>query len=99
MSDAALVEARIAHILSTSLHLDIPSVEMDLFETGTVDSLAFVELLLHLEQEFGLRVSVEDLEIDHFRTIQRIAQFVVSQNGETPAAARREGVEPPGHAG
>lgn len=95
MIDAPTVETRIAHILSTSLHLDIPSAEMDLFETGAVDSLAFVELLLRLEQEFGISVSLEDLELDHFRTIRRIAQFIISRNGHAPAA----GTEPPGHAG
>ena len=93
MSDVATVETRIARILSTALHLDIPSVELDLFETGALDSLAFVEFLLHLEREFGIRVSVEDLEIPHFRTIRRIAQFVIARNGQTPAAARQEGAE------
>ncbi|HEX2647943.1 MAG TPA: acyl carrier protein [Candidatus Dormibacteraeota bacterium] len=99
MDAAATVEARIAHILSTSLHLDIPSVEMDLFKAGALDSLAFVEFLLHLEREFGIMVSVEDLELDHFRTIRRIAQFVIARNGQTPAAAWSEGTEPPGRAG
>jgi acyl carrier protein len=98
MGNAATVEARIAHILSTYHHLDISSVEMDLFEAGAIDSLAFVEFLLHLEQEFGMRVPVEDLEIDHFRTIRRIAQYVITRNGQTPAAPRWEGAEPLGHA-
>ena len=91
--DTAAVEARIAHILSSHHHLDISSVEMDLFETGAIDSLAFVEFLLHLEQEFGLKVSVEDLEIDDFRTIRRIAQFVVSRNGQGSAAGRAEAAD------
>jgi methoxymalonate biosynthesis acyl carrier protein len=86
MGDAAAVEVRIAHILSTYHHLDIPSVEMDLFEAGAIDSLGFVELLLHLEQEFGVRVSAEELDLDQFRTIQRIAQFVIARNGKTPDA-------------
>jgi acyl carrier protein len=89
MDNAGTVEARVARILSTSLHLDIASVETDLFETGRVDSLAFVELLMHLEQEFGIRVSVESLEVEHFRTIRRIAQFVLSQDAQTLAAQRR----------
>lgn len=85
---AGAVEARVARLLATSLHLDIPSVETDLFETGAIDSLAFVELLVGLEREFGVRVSVEDLEIDHFRTIRRITEFITSRNGHGPAAAR-----------
>lgn len=79
MSDTAAVEARIARILATSLHLDIPSPEIDLFETGAVDSLTFVELLLSLEREFDIRVSLEELELDRFRSIERIAEFVATQ--------------------
>ena len=77
MGDAAAVEARIAHILSTDLHLGVLPLEMDLFEAGKLDSLGFVELLLHLEKEFGIKVPVEDLELEHFRTIRRIAQVVM----------------------
>ena len=81
MTDAARIEARITQIFSTALHLDIPSVETDLFETGAVDSLGFVELLLHLEREFAVRVSLSDLDLDQFRTIRRIGAFVLSRNG------------------
>ena len=86
MSNATTVEARVTHILSSALHLDVPSPEMDLFETGALDSLAFVEFLLHLEREFGVTVPVEDLELDRFRTIRRIAQFLITRDGQTPAA-------------
>lgn len=81
MTDAASIEARIAQIFSTALHLDIPSVDLDLFDSGAVDSLAFVELLLHLEREFGVTVALEELELDNFRTVRRVAQFVASHNG------------------
>jgi acyl carrier protein len=35
-----------------------------------------VELLLQLEQEFGIDVVMADLEIDDFRTVNSIAAFV-----------------------
>lgn len=93
-SPATTLEARIAQIFSTSLHLDIPSVEMDLFDTGTLDSLAFVEFLLHLEREFGVAVSLEDLELDNFRTIRRIAQFVRSRDGHIGETIRQRTESP-----
>jgi len=63
------------------LHLQVPSLDTDLIDTGLVDSLTFVEFLAQLEKEFGIHVSLEDLEIDHFRTISRIARFVATKNG------------------
>jgi D-alanine--poly(phosphoribitol) ligase subunit 2 len=87
MPDVLDIAARIQQFLSVRLHLDIPSADMDLFETGALDSLAFVELLFHLEREFGIRVSLDELELDHFRTIGRIAQFVLARDGQTSTTA------------
>lgn len=63
------------------LNTEIPSGDFDLIETGYLDSLGLVELLLHLEQAYGVEFSMEELEIDHFRSLDRIAQFIRSHNG------------------
>ena len=67
---------RLARIFSTALHVEVPSADTDLFEAGLLDSLAFVELLLQLEQEFGVTTAMDDLDADNFRSIGRIAEFV-----------------------
>jgi len=41
-----------------------------------LDSLAFVQLLFHLEQEFGVSTSVDDMEVENFKTISNIANFL-----------------------
>jgi len=79
MAKAALLETRIAQLFSGVLHIDVPSIDTDLFETGALDSLAFVELLVQIEREFGLTTSVDDLDIEHFRSIARIAEFVATR--------------------
>lgn len=84
----------IAGILRDALHLEPPPSDLDLFETGVLDSLAFVELLLRLEQDLGVAVSVDDLELENFRTIERIAAFVAARAAAHPlrlvhAAVRR----------
>jgi methoxymalonate biosynthesis acyl carrier protein len=84
MSDVSAVQERLARLFLATLHLDIPSADADLFETGVLDSSAFVELVLLLEREFGVTVSVDDLEIENFRSIARIATFVVTHNGGRP---------------
>lgn len=74
-------------VFSTALHVEVPSLDTDLFETGILDSLAFVELLLQLEREFGVTTSVADLEVENFSSISRIADFVMAR-----AAAVGQGV-------
>ena|SRR5437899_11986390 len=85
MSLSSPLNSQIGRIFEEKLHLEIPSVETDLLDTGVVDSMAFVELLNQLEQEFGITVSIEDLEIDNFRSIEKIAEFVASRNGKNSA--------------
>jgi acyl carrier protein len=78
------LKERIASLFQEALNLEIPSSETDLFDAGVLDSLAFVELLLQLEREFGVTPAVDDLEVDNFRTIARIAAFVEERVTVTP---------------
>ena len=82
MSEPTSLEAQLAGIFEQKLNLVVPSFDMDLFETGGLDSLVFVELLLCLEKEFGLKVSLEDLELDNFRSIARLAKFIAPRVGQ-----------------
>ena len=81
--DRAITE-QLTRIFREALHIDPPSRNTDLFDSGVLDSLAFVELLLRLEQEFGVAVSLDDLELDNFRTIDRIASFVQERAAVPP---------------
>jgi D-alanine--poly(phosphoribitol) ligase subunit 2 len=83
MTDATEVRERIVTLFSSALHVDVPSVDTDLFDAGVLDSLAFVELLLRLEREFGVTTAVEDLEVDNFKSIARIADFVMQRASNT----------------
>ena len=75
---------RIGQLFAAALNVEVPSAEMDLFDSGILDSLAFVELLLLLEREFGVSASVDDLEIENFRTVARIAGFVAARGADAP---------------
>ena len=81
MAEPSALEARIRQVFRDKLKLDVPSVDTDLFETAALDSMVFVDLLLHLEREFGVTAALEDIEFDHFRSIERIAEFVSRGHG------------------
>jgi acyl carrier protein len=83
MLERKAIQSRIAALFSEKLRLKAPSPEADLFETQILDSLRFVVLLVELEKAFGTRVSLQDLEVDNFRSIERIAEYVASQNSRT----------------
>jgi methoxymalonate biosynthesis acyl carrier protein len=71
---------RIATLFSEQMDVAVTSVDTDLFDGGILDSLAFVDLLARLEEKFGIRVAIEDLEIENFRSIAKIAAFAASKS-------------------
>ena len=70
---------KLTALLRDKLELDVPFPETDLLEEGLIDSLKLVELLVQLEQDFGLTISVENLDVEDVRSLTRIAEFVRSQ--------------------
>ena len=51
-----------------------------IFELGYVNSLFAMQLVMYLEQEFGIAIENTDLDIrKNFRSIKRIAEFVESK--------------------
>ena len=65
----------------------IESAESDLFQTGILDSMTLVQLVLELEERFGLRLPMEDLELDSFRSVMRIAELVARHKWATAGEA------------
>ena len=73
------LEARIARLFVEQLQVELPSPpELDLFESGLLDSWRLVVLLGALEAEFGVRVAMEEIEFDDFRSVAQIASFVAA---------------------
>jgi len=67
---------RIRDLFRTSLGLEIPTDDTDLFDAGILDSMSFVELLLHLETNFGITLGLAEVDFEHFRSLAKIGVFV-----------------------
>ncbi|MBO0859590.1 MAG: acyl carrier protein [Chloracidobacterium sp.] len=72
---SAVSSDRIIHLLE-EICLEAPSADTDLIESGLLDSLMLVELMSSLEEQFGINISFDEIEIDNFRSARRIAEFV-----------------------
>jgi len=76
MDEYRELKDKLAAIFSQHLNIEVPTSDTDLLVMGIIDSLALVELLLRLEQGFGVQISVDDLELENFRSLDSIARFV-----------------------
>lgn len=78
MADPAIV-SRIQRIFDEVLSISVPSSQTDIIEGALLDSLALVTLVFEVEQEFDLQIPLEALEIDDFKSIDSIADFVAGR--------------------
>lgn len=67
---------RLGHLFTETFHIEAPAPDADLLESGILDSLQLVELLTQLELHFGLRIRIEDIDLEDLRTLARIARLV-----------------------
>jgi acyl carrier protein len=74
MADPAAV-ARIQALFEQALSIPAPAPDVDIIDHGLLDSLALVTLLFEIEVEFGVQIPLDSLEVDDFRTIERIARL------------------------
>ena len=75
-TDSEVLHDRLKAFFSEKLSVEVSSVDTDLAQTGILDSLALVELLTYIEKEFGTEVSLDNIEIEDFHSIARIAEYV-----------------------
>lgn len=70
------IEAEIKRIISTGVKLDIDKIKMEsrLFEELGADSLTGVEIIMEIEEEFG--ISIPDKDVQHLLTVKDIAEYV-----------------------
>ena len=84
---SADAKARIrAYLGKTVRNFDLDDTA-DIFESGIVNSLFAVELVVFTEKEFGITVEDDDLDLDNFRSIDALAQFVDRKMGPMSTGA------------
>ena len=69
-------EGVIHQMLREKLGLDIPAPDTDLLQSGIVDSLAFIELIVQLEETFSILIPMDKIDIEGFCSVSKIAAVV-----------------------
>lgn len=80
------LETSLMALFEGELSIDVPATDSDLLDSGLVSSVTFVELVMVLEERFGIQIPLDDLELDQFRTVRRIAALVEELTAQRAAA-------------
>ncbi|MDF7637467.1 D-alanine--poly(phosphoribitol) ligase subunit DltC [Leuconostocaceae bacterium ESL0958] len=76
------VKEQVLAILNDMIGEDMSGqMDEDLFESGLLDSMATVELLLDLESKFGIEAPVSEFNRDEWNTVNKIIAKVQSLMG------------------
>ncbi len=70
------LKTEIRSILAEVINDDVPNNETDLVETGSLDSLALVSLIMELESQFAIAIDFDTLELESFRSVNSISRYV-----------------------
>lgn len=57
----------------------------DIFKLGLVNSLFALELVVFLENTFGITVENEDLDLNNFSQLNNIEQFIIRKTSNVTA--------------
>jgi D-alanine--poly(phosphoribitol) ligase subunit 2 len=68
---------RVRLLIRDALNVDVPDGDTDLLTSGLLDSLGLVTLIVEIEQEFEVEVPLDDFDPDRFRSVERIAAFLM----------------------
>lgn len=80
MGDDKSIETRLKELVVERLFLSVDPSEINeeanLLETYGVDSVGLFELLIGLEEVFGISLEEEEFQVESFSTVKGIAELV-----------------------
>jgi acyl carrier protein len=68
--------SQVSRVIAENLLLEVNSPEENLLSSGAIDSSSLIQLLVSLEEYFGVRIPLDELEIEDLRSIQSIARLI-----------------------
>ena len=77
---AERIEDRLKRMIVERLFMKIDPADLiedkSLIDDYGVDSVSLLELVVGLEEEFGVSVGDDDFSVDHFQSVAALAEFV-----------------------
>ncbi len=73
-------------LIAETLLVEVESPDADLLHEGVLDSVSMVQLILHLEEHFGLKIELHALELDDLRSVNSIVRLVAARGAVCTSA-------------
>lgn len=73
------IQENIKEILVNRMQVQVPAYNTELMGSGLLDSMSLIEMITALEETYNITIPFEDLELDNFRSINTIVNFVLTR--------------------
>jgi acyl carrier protein len=82
------IEDRVKKMIVERLFMKIAPEDLaedkSLIDEYGVDSVSLLELVVGIEEEFGIAVGDDDFSVEHFQTVSALADFIRRKTDEQP---------------
>ena len=76
MRQQTSIRRNVTSIVCETLTIENISYEVDLIDSGLLDSLSLVQLMVSFEEEFNIRFEPEDLDFDDYRSVKSMTKMI-----------------------
>jgi len=81
-NNSEMIKEKVRSYITQAVHAEKDKVKDDslIFKEGYFDSMGFITLITHLEEEFDINTTDSDLLEENFESINAISEFVISKS-------------------
>ncbi|MCH8567112.1 MAG: phosphopantetheine-binding protein [Balneolales bacterium] len=76
MQNEKSIYPKIKSLICSTLAIQSVSVDDDLLDSGVLDSMSLIQLMLALEEYFEIIIPPEELNVEDYRTIKTISEMI-----------------------
>ena len=84
MNQQTPIRMHVKSIVCEILTLESVAFEEDLIDSGLLDSLSMVQLMVALEEEFDIRIEPEDIDFEDYRSVKSMTEMITRLSLLTP---------------
>ncbi|HKE46197.1 MAG TPA: phosphopantetheine-binding protein [Steroidobacteraceae bacterium] len=81
----------LAAVFSENFHIEMPAADVDLLENAILDSFQLVELLFQVERRSGVKIAIDEVDLDDLRTVGRLARLLAGSAADARPALQSTG--------
>ncbi len=76
MNQQTRIRTNVTAVVCKTLTLETIAFEEDLIDSGLLDSLSLVQLMVALEEEFNIRIEPEELDFEDYRSVKSMTEMI-----------------------